>query len=53
MEIVDADVSAAFAAYYAEDGRQTDREVGYNPESWFGFGESASRHDTFGSVDVV
>ena len=32
VEIVDADTSDAFAAYYAEDGRQTDREVVYNPE---------------------
>lgn len=32
MEIVDADASAAFAAYYAEDGRQADREVSFNPE---------------------
>lgn len=32
MEIVDADASAAFAAYYAEDGRQADREVVYNPD---------------------
>ena len=32
VEIVDADSSAAFAAYYAENGRQTDREVVYNPD---------------------
>ncbi|KAL3158661.1 Bardet-Biedl syndrome 5 protein, variant 2 [Trebouxia sp. C0010 RCD-2024] len=32
VEIVDADASAAFAAYYAEDGRQADREVVYNPD---------------------
>ena len=32
VEIVDADASAAFAAYYAEDSRQADREVVYNPE---------------------
>ena len=32
MEIVDADPSAAFAAYYAEDGRQADREVVYNSD---------------------
>lgn len=32
VEIVDADPSAAFAVYYAEDSRQTDREVVYNPD---------------------
>ena len=32
MEIVDADASTAFAAYYAEDGKQIDREVVYNPD---------------------
>lgn len=32
VEIVDADASDAFAAYYAEDGRQSDREVVYNSE---------------------
>lgn len=32
VEIVDADASAAFAAYYAEDGKQTDRDVVYNSD---------------------
>ena len=32
MEIVDADTSDAFAAYYGEDNKQADREVVYNPE---------------------
>lgn len=32
MEIVDADISAAFGAYYAEDGKQTDRDVVYNSD---------------------
>lgn len=29
---MDGATSDAFAAYYAEDGRQADREVVYNPE---------------------
>lgn len=32
VQIVDADTSDAFAAYYAEDSKQADREVIFNPE---------------------
>ena len=32
VEIVDGATSDAFAAYYAEDGRQADREGVYNGE---------------------
>lgn len=32
VEIVDADTSDAFAAYYAEDNKQADREVIFNSE---------------------
>ena len=32
MQIVEADTTDAFAAYYAEDSKQADREVIFNPE---------------------